>query len=416
MLLVLRKTDDAGTSNPYLADSAAIVVPVPQYEITTQPSPICQMAVNTPIGEDSIKRYTYSWYPSSYLGDATVTPTDFTYDYQSNPRPDGTLLTYFLSVTRPNGCVSRDTVFVQLKGIPSVKDIENVAVCHDRPFHISFTDDTNTDPLNPTTFEWTVNDVSNTGLPASGSTAYIDVEKLVNSGSAPVMASVTVTPNKGSCDGVSKTFTVKIRPQSLYNYPDLRIRACPDDGASIRLAKYIDTLDITGLEWSSPLANDGSIAADYIASSGVRTFTYTVNNPCLVSPITRKIYLETLKPNKMRPLRNNIMICYEKAEVVQINQIFGIEVGEGTWTYHALKSDNVTQQNISAYVTESHSAEYNGMVIMNGKAIYKDDNIDSYTYNGMKVKKVEFIYTPEAGSCLDGATYKIMIILTPKIN
>jgi hypothetical protein len=56
------------------------------------------------------------------------------------------------------------------------------------------------------------------------------------------------------------------------------------------------------------------------------------------------------------------------------------------------------------------------MVIMNGKDIYKDDNID-HTYSGEnKVKKVEFIYTPETGSCLDVETYKIMIILTPKIN
>jgi hypothetical protein len=66
----------------------------------------------------------------------------YVYDYQSNPRPDDTQLTYFVTVKRPNNlCASVDTVFVPLKGIPSV-NVKDTAVCHDNPLKITFTDDT----------------------------------------------------------------------------------------------------------------------------------------------------------------------------------------------------------------------------------------------------------------------------------
>jgi hypothetical protein len=198
--------------------------------------------------------------------------------------------------------------------------------------------------------------------------------------------------------------TVTVRSYSLHNYPDLRIRACPTVGESINLSKYIDTLDVTGIQWSPPINSDGSIAASHIASSSVRTFTYTVANPCLSAPVTRKIYLERLK-GRMRPLKDTIEICAETAEAVQINQIFGIDAGEGTWTYKSFTAGDVNN-----YVTISQSPEYRGAVIMNGKALH-ESAIGYYPYRDMTdAKKVEFTYTPKDG-CLKGQTYKIVIIL-----
>jgi hypothetical protein len=202
--------------------------------------------------------------------------------------------------------------------------------------------------------------------------------------------------------------TVTVRSAALYNYPDLRIRACPDAGTTISLSKYIDTLDVSGIQWSSPVNADGSIAASLIAYSNVRTFTYTVTNPCLGEPLSRKIYLETLKSQRMRPLRDTVEICCETAEAVQINQIFGIDAGEGTWSYMSSAAGDV-----NAYVKVSQSPEYSGAVIMNGKAVYYESSIGYYPYRGMNdAKKVEFIYTPADGSCLNGQTFKVVIILT----
>jgi hypothetical protein len=376
------------------------------------------MAVNTSIGEQSISGYTYLWGPSDllkYLSPSpNTTPVNFTYDYQTKPEPDDFQLTYFVTVTRPNGCVSVDTVFVPLKGIPSVKGIEDIVVCHNSyPFQISFTDNTNTNPSgSPTSFSWTVANGSNIGFPSSGQTDHIDVPKLTNPTASPVTATVTVTPTKNNCDGVSKSFKVTVLPQSLYNYPDLRIRACPGSTGDINLAKYIDTLNLTKLIWSSPVDNNGRIAKSHISKSNISTFTYTVSNHC-IADLQRKIYVERLKPNRMRPLSDTILICYDKAGMLQINQIFGIDA-DGEWEYYALKPDN-TQVNINKYVTESQSSTYNGAVVMDGKAIYEDTAINWCPYRGRSdTKQVVFIYTAK-DECLKNQSFKIVIILTPQL-
>jgi hypothetical protein len=415
MAVVLRKNNTAGNSkNPWLADSVSIVVPTSAYEITSQPAPICQMAVNTPIGENAITGYSYQWNPSTYLSAANTTPTNFTYDYLSSPLPDGDTLQYLVTITRPNGCTSVDTVFVPLKGIPSVKDINDTALCHNLPLHIDFTDDTNNNPLTTTTFTWTVVNGASLGFLSAGATDYIDVAHLTNPGASPITATVTVIPTKNGCTGVSKSFKVKVRPQSLYNYPDLRIRACSEGAGVVNLSKYIDTLDLTELKWSSPIDANGNIAKSYIDKSNVHSFTYTASNPC-VTDMQRKIYLESLKPNRMRPLRDTILICYEKADAMQMNQIFGVDAN-GNWEYYAVKPNDPQHINIDAYVTKSPtSSPYAGAVVMNGKAIYNDSAIAAYPYHGISsAKQVVFIYTPQ-DACLQGKSFKIVIVLTPNI-
>jgi hypothetical protein len=374
------------------------------------------MAVNTSIGEQSISGYTYSWGPSdlwTYLSSHNTTPVNFTYyDYHTHPIANDSLLTYFVTVTRPNNCASVDTVFVPLKGIPSVSNIKDTAVCHGLPLDISFTDDTNTSPSVTTTFEWTVSNGSTAGFPPSGTTDHIDVQELTNPTASPVTATITVTPKKNGCDGVSKSFKVTVLPQSLYNYPDLRIRVCPEGTGDINLSKYIDTLDVTSLTWSLPVDNNGRMARSCISKSNVSTITYTISNHCVVD-LRRKIYVERLKSNRMRPLRDTILICYDKAGMLQINQIFGIDAG-GEWEYYALESDN-THVNIDAYVTESQSSTYNGAVVMDGKAIYEDTEINWCPYRGRSdTKQVVFIYTAK-DECLKNQSFKIVIILTPQL-
>jgi hypothetical protein len=165
------------------------------------------MAVNTSIGENSIAGYTYSWSPSDYLNNANTTPTNFTYGYQSKPVANDTTLVYLVSITRPNSCVSTDTIFVPLKGIPSV-DVKDTAVCHNTSLNITFTDATNNTPATPTSFSWTIANGSSVGLPANGSGNI--VATVTNPTSSSVTATVTVTPRKNGCDGVSRMFTITV--------------------------------------------------------------------------------------------------------------------------------------------------------------------------------------------------------------
>jgi hypothetical protein len=116
----------------------------------------------------------------------------------------------------------------------------------------------------------------------------------------------------------------------------------------------------------------------------------------------------TLTASAPPEITNPVYKWYDSqtAEAVQINQIFGIDAGEGTWSYFSQ-----TTGDVNAYVRVSQSPEYKGAVIMNGKVIYTSA-IGCYPYRGMTdSKKVEFTYMPAVGSCLAGKTYKVVIIL-----
>ena len=68
-----------------------------------------------------------------------------------------------------------------------------------------------------TTYRWT-NDTPSIGLAASG-TGNILPFNAINTGTTPVVATITVTPVKGGCEGNPKTFTITVNPPIL-SYPN----------------------------------------------------------------------------------------------------------------------------------------------------------------------------------------------------
>jgi hypothetical protein len=213
------------------------------------------------------------------------------------------------------------------------------------------------------------------------------------------------------------TGRLKITAYPTPTYSDIRVCACPDAGI-INLAKYIDTANlITSIEWKHPFIsipdNAGTISmTPALAASRIHTLTYTVSSRC-VSDQKRKVYLEILRNGATRTPKDTVAICYLYAEAVNINQLFGIEAG-GTWTYEAIPGGD-----ISAYVTESTSPVHAGAVVMNGKAIYGDDDIpfiENYHTTGNSVKMVKFTYPPGENSCLNGKPYSMVIVLTEDIT
>jgi hypothetical protein len=246
--------------------------------------------------------------------------------------------------------------------------------------------------------------------------SWTDIDGATSEGYAPVDAlTVTTQYRRKAANGCgtvhTNPVTVTVRPELPLDYPDIRIRICPD-GNSVNLSKYLDTLELTSIKWESlspaaPVTDvvAGTVSTDRLKAPTVYTFNYTVSNPC-ATDVRRKVYLEALRPDRMRPLRDTVAICYEYAEALQINQLFGIEA-RGDWSYLA-------DGNITPYITESNSATHDGAVVMNGKAIY--ENIPTtFLYHGIATKRVTVTYTPATDSCLDGNTYTIVIILTPDI-
>jgi hypothetical protein len=121
------------------------------------------------------------------------------------------------------------------------------------------------------------------------------------------------------------------------------------------------------------------------------TLTYTVSNAC-ENNISKKVYLNVLRNGKIPSLKDTVTICYEQAEALNINQIFGIEVG-GKLSYDKNKYDD-------RYITTSTSATYNGAVIMNGKKLYDDGETE-----------IEFVYNTGSDSCVGSKTFTFVIKL-----
>jgi hypothetical protein len=213
------------------------------------------------------------------------------------------------------------------------------------------------------------------------------------------------------------TGMLEIATYSPPTYPDIRLRICPDAG-DVNLSKYLDTVNgivESSIQWTSQIAGipivspSGKVSSNDLKSARVYTFTYTLADMCGQSP-QRKVYLEKLTPDRMRPLKDTVVMCYRYAEAVQINQLFGIEAN-GKWEYYSSATDDV-----KSYVSKSTSPTYAGAVVMNGKAIYEDDDILLASYHGYdNVKTVTFIYESDIDGCLHGVKYRLVIVLTEDI-
>jgi hypothetical protein len=208
--------------------------------------------------------------------------------------------------------------------------------------------------------------------------------------------------------GTGYSDTVKI--SVVYNnYPDIRANVCLN-GAQINLGKYFDSTNlISPVEWTkmsgANISSDGEVTISGLALARTHIYTYTLKNACAPSGIKRKFYLHVLDEHKaIKPLRDTIVICYKYAEAIQLNQIFGIDaVGD------------ITTPNVVAasYIRPIMVAPYTGAKIFNGKAAYLDSAIPAKPYHGVAgAKQIEFNYTATSG-CLQGKTYRIIIVLTP---
>jgi hypothetical protein len=207
------------------------------------------------------------------------------------------------------------------------------------------------------------------------------------------------------------TGVLKVTVYHTPNYPDIRIRICPDAG-SVDLSKYLDTINgvkTNEIKWTSQLPSvliaspAGTISTSNLSSAKVHTFTYTVNSLC-VNDQTRKVYLEVLKNDKFSILRDTVVMCYLYAEAIHLNQLFGIEA-DGDWDYPPA---------IKPYISKT---SYGG-TIMNGRKIYDDNLLTVFdkNYHGITARIIELKYKTKNNSCLHGETYRIRIVLTPDLT
>jgi hypothetical protein len=186
------------------------------FTITVNPIPTVdpvadQTLCNNPVTADviftgAVAGTTYDWTMSDDVGVGTSGSGDIL----SFTAVNGTSSTIVSTVTvtpTVNGCVGTPITFIYtVFPIPNVDPITDQTLCEGSATAcINFTG-----AVAGTTFDWT-NDNTSIGLGASGA-GNITPFNVVNAGSAPEVATITVTPTANGCTGAPETFTITVNP------------------------------------------------------------------------------------------------------------------------------------------------------------------------------------------------------------
>ncbi|MBN9299618.1 MAG: DUF11 domain-containing protein, partial [Filimonas sp.] len=132
------------------------------------------------------------------------------------------------------------------------------------------------------TYTWT-NNTSSIGLAASGS-GNIASFAAVNNGTAPVTATITVTPSANTCSGTAKTFTITVNPTPTVNAVTNQT-VC--NGANITAVNFGGTVSGTTYAWTNTTTSIGLAASgngDIVSFAAVNTGTTPVTATIKVTP------------------------------------------------------------------------------------------------------------------------------------
>ena len=162
----------------------------------------------------------YNWTgPNGYTANNAQNPNIL----NATPAATGT---YTLTVTDANDCSKIATTDVTVYSTPTMNPIANITDC----------DGTSISQINfsgADSYAWT-NDDTSIGLAASGS-GNTPAFTMINTGDAPVTATITVTPTSNGCVGIEQAFTITVNPlpvvEAINNTPIL----CDDGTTSIIL-------------------------------------------------------------------------------------------------------------------------------------------------------------------------------------
>jgi hypothetical protein len=225
----------------------------------------------------------------------------------------------------------------------------------------------------------------------------------VNAGVISASTIFYVEAVEGTCISSPRVPVTVSIDKNAVNYPDIVVRVCPSVSA-VNLSKYLDTAGLPAVVWKGLSINSSTGETGAIPSHGVYTYKYSVTG-CESTPLQRIVYLHVVSNDKSLFLRDTVAVCWEQAEALQINQMFGIEA-PGVWT-------TIPDLMTSAYIRQTPV----GAVIFNGTAAYKyaagAESLPIITYQNEPAKIIEFYYTVPAG-CLT-KKYKVVIVLTPKL-
>lgn len=228
---------------------------------------------------------TYSW---TFTGgtpnnSSTLIPGSINYTAAGN---------YSLSLSATNECgTTLATRNLTVRTTPTVNVPADLIQCAGTSTgNLSFT------PSNPgTTFSWT-NSNTAIGLAASGSGSVINSFNLVNNTSAPITASITVTPSLNGCQGLPKTFNITVNPLPPTPIVSTPINYCKDD---VAVPLTATALIGNTLRWfATASGGTGSVTAPTPNTSTIGDYFFYVDQltPSNCSSVSRAVILVRVNP------------------------------------------------------------------------------------------------------------------------
>lgn len=202
--VTLTATNAAGSSTPLTMTGYITVNAIPAAPVATNTGPFCTGSTIN-LFASTVAGATYAW----------SGPSAFTSAIQNATRPAATTAmagTYSVTATVA-GCISAfGTTTVVVNTSPTVTAETNIAACNGAPIPA------NTFASTPTgaTFAWT-NSTPSIGLAASGTTS-LPAFTATNTGTTPVVATITVTPTLAGCVGTPITFTITVNPTPIATF------------------------------------------------------------------------------------------------------------------------------------------------------------------------------------------------------
>jgi hypothetical protein len=214
--------------------------------------------------------------------------------------------------------------------------------------------------------------------------------------------------------------SIYIRAGEGKKLPDIRVDICPLPERQILLSRFIDSLAYNTVNWSktSPSLPDIDPKTGAVNSKRlIGTFTYRYTTTSLCGTYSAMAYLHPLKHPSSRKT-DTIIICKDedRSNRIQINQILGLDLSGGQWTY-PVDNDATVSSNVTTYPS---SSAYHGALTFNGykaweTATLSGDASFAIDYRGdTNAKKFVFQYTAN-GSCIGDISNNIVIVITEKL-
>src|SRR5690606_11646291 len=132
----------------------------------------------------------------------------------------GTVAIFYTLPGDPDYCETVTEINVQVNPTPTVDAITDVVVCADEVVGAITFDG----PVAGTTYSWT-NSHPSIGLAESG-TGSLPSFHPINTGTAPIIATITVTPTANGCPGDAVTFTITVNPLPIITAQPVDLALC----------------------------------------------------------------------------------------------------------------------------------------------------------------------------------------------